>query len=66
MKDKKSPVELAKELGVPLVKKTEKEEKKPIGGENKVLAVCGECGLQVRMVMHLVCQHKNCPIFLYK
>lgn len=30
---------------------------------NPVVAICGECGIEVRQVMGYVCYNSRCPIF---
>jgi len=60
----KSPEEIAKELGVPLIPKIQPE-KKPLNPEG-VISVCGQCGLKIKRVMLYVCTHRNCPVFISK
>ena len=53
-----SPEKKAKDLGVPVIPK-----RLPINREpNPVVAVCGECGLEIRQVMMYSCGKINCPV----
>jgi len=54
-----SPEEKARRLGVPLIKKW------PIAKQaidpNPIVSVCGECGLEIRVVMGFYCARSGCP-----
>ena len=53
-----TPEQKAKDLGVPLIPK-----KLPIDQEqNPVVAVCGECGLEIRKTTMYSCSRTNCPV----
>lgn len=56
----KSPEELARELGVPLIAPMPKAT--PPYETNPVVAVCGECGRKVCKVEGYCCGNGNCPI----
>jgi hypothetical protein len=61
----KTPAEKAKEHGVPLIpKKSPNDLWKPINinpDPNPVVSVCGECGLEIRKIMHYSCKNIDCP-----
>lgn len=58
MIENETPEERARRLGVPLIPKI----KKPmIPNTEGVIAVCGECGLNLRSVMMYVCTRTACP-----
>lgn len=53
--------ERADKLGVPIIKPYPKHIKERSVDPNPVVAVCGECGLEVHRVMGYVCTHAHCP-----
>lgn len=53
-------VKRADELGVPVIPPLPKIPGK-FRGPNPVIAVCGECGLELHEVMGYVCMRSNCP-----
>lgn len=55
--------ERAEKLGVPLIPKRPTPITPTPGDPNPIVAVCGECGLDLRAVMGYVCSHSNCPCF---
>lgn len=47
--------------GIPIIRKLP-EPVAPIGPPgNPVVAVCGECGMDLHQVMHYVCFNSRCP-----
>lgn len=51
----------AEELGVPLIP--------PLPNKYQTIrtdtiAVCGQCGLEIKQIMGYVCSQSNCPVFL--
>lgn len=48
----------AKDLGVPIIPKIEPQ---PLQGPNPTVAICGECGIELKQIMGYCCQHANCP-----
>jgi hypothetical protein len=54
--------EKAKRLGVPVIPK---KESKPIAPTetNPVVSICGQCGMEMRAVMHYSCSRSDCPCF---
>lgn len=35
----------------------------PDRGPNPAVAMCGECGIEIRQVMHYACGNPRCPVF---
>lgn len=56
-----TPEEKARRIGVPLIPKRKALPVLPGLGEPTV-AVCGECGIEIRQVMHYACMRSNCPV----
>lgn len=56
-----TPEEKARRLGVPVIPRKPVVNIAPIIDPNRVMSVCGECGLELRMVMGYVCSKSNCP-----
>lgn len=54
-----TPEETAKQLGVPLIPKL--PDFQPAPGPNPIIAVCGECGIQIMQVMGYYCTNSKCP-----
>jgi hypothetical protein len=50
----------AEYLGVPVIPAIPTPKDK---GPNPVVAICGECGLELHRVMGYVCSRENCPCF---
>ena len=49
----------AKRIGVPVI-----GPRKEIPIEsNPTIAICGQCGLELKQVMHYCCMQPNCPCF---
>lgn len=55
------PEEKAKRLGVRLIPPLKKEENIPIN-INPTVAICGECGVEWKKIMHYSCNRNNCPM----
>lgn len=53
-----SPEEKARRLGVPLIPKLPEL---PPHQPNPVVAVCGECGIELHQIMGYVCNRPRCP-----
>lgn len=51
----------AKRLGVPIIKKLPDKEDYSPSTPNPIVAVCGECGLEIYEVMGYVCSNVRCP-----
>jgi hypothetical protein len=55
-----TPEDKAKRIGVPVI---------PVNphiptGPNPTVSVCGKCGMEIKQVMHYVCNIPDCPVFL--
>lgn len=62
-----TPEEKAKRLGVNLIPKRvdiPADEKPVHPGANPTVAVCGECGIELKKVMMYCCNRQNCPCFV--
>lgn len=57
-KQSESPQEKARRLGVPVIPPREKQ---PTPDSNPVVSVCGECGVEMRRIMHIACGRERCP-----
>lgn len=57
--DNETPEEKAKRLGVRFIPPLPEKEDK---GPNDTVAICGQCGREVKKVEHYSCQKGNCPI----
>lgn len=57
-----TPEEKAKELDVPLIPKLPDSVANRPMDTNPVVAVCGQCGLEIRRIMGYSCSNSNCPI----
>lgn len=55
-----APEEKARRMGVPVIPK--RRTPVPVG-PNPTIAVCGACGIDLKGVMHFVCNHDDCPCF---
>jgi hypothetical protein len=53
--------EKARRLGVPVIPPIAPM---PPRDPNPVIAICGECGLELRQVMHYACGQARCPVKL--
>ena len=53
-----TPEEKARRKGVPLIPK--RAPVKPMRSDSTI-AICGECGLEIKMVMGYCCSRANCP-----
>lgn len=53
-----TPEEKARRIGVPVVPR---RPPRPPVNPDPILAVCGECGVEIRRVMMYSCQNGNCP-----
>lgn len=53
-----TPVQKANRLGVPLIPK---KDRIPFQEPNPVIAVCGQCGHEVRSMDHRSCPQGECP-----
>lgn len=53
-----TPEEKAKRLGVTLIPKYPMS---PMPRNDGVIAICGECGLELQRVMGYCCPRANCP-----
>lgn len=58
--DAETPEDKAKRLNVPIIP-AKPYQPKPT--PNPVIAICGECGLEIKQVMGYSCQKSNCPVF---
>lgn len=56
--DNMTPEQKAKYYGVPLVPRRMPE---PLNPSHGVVAICGECGLEMRATMGYVCPNMKCP-----
>lgn len=57
-----TPAEKAKRIGVPLVPRRPKNLPVPKGDPtNPTISICGECGIEIKVVMHYACGIPNCP-----
>lgn len=50
--------EKANKLGVPVINPIPNNQPE----NNPVVAVCGQCGLEIRQTMGFVCPQQNCPV----
>lgn len=59
--DNDTPTERARRRGVPLI--PPRPERIRPNDSNPIVAVCGECGIELRYVMHYSCSRPRCPWF---
>ena len=63
MKEDHDPNDILKwQRGLPVIPKLPPDQPNP-GMPNPPVAMCGECGLEIRQVMHYVCGNPRCPVF---
>lgn len=57
-----TPIEdKAKELGVPVIPRLPDKVDYSPRTPNPIVAICGECGLEIHQVMGYVCSNPRCP-----
>jgi hypothetical protein len=56
-----TPKDKAKRHGVPVIPRRAESTKQAPRDPNPVVAVCGECGLEIRQTMGYYCPKANCP-----
>lgn len=57
----KTPEEKAREHGVPVIPKLPEYTQKPYD-PNPVVAICGECGREIRKIEGYSCLEARCPV----
>lgn len=57
-----TPQEKAKRIGVPIIPSKKKKKDKPKDPHKKTIAVCGECGREVKEIDFYSCNKDNCPV----
>lgn len=57
---KETPAEKATRLNVPLIHPLPPHKPRD---ENPIVAVCGECGLEVHKTMMYACPRRLCPVY---
>jgi hypothetical protein len=55
--------EKAKAKGIPVIPKQPNPNPIFPYAPNPAIAVCSECGLELKQIMGYVCNHPNCPCF---
>lgn len=53
--------EKAKRIGVPVIPASPPGSKFPEA--NPTVAICGACGMEMKQIMMMSCQRKDCPCF---
>lgn len=56
---RESPEEKAKRIGVPVIPVRKFVKPDPYG--NPTIAICGECGIELKQIMGYSCSRTNCP-----
>lgn len=51
----------ADRFGVPIIPRLPEHVRKQTNDPNPVTAICGECGMEIRLMMGYVCGRNNCP-----